>query len=140
MMQEEIKLMAADTAKKLRDSMTKGECHLWEILKRHNKKFGTTWQCQVPIVVDMPVKKAFSTKPFYVADFIETTHRIIIEVDGDQHEWSSIKEKDNIRDTTLEMCGFKTYRITSLDVWRRNVLKEFLDKIYNMEALSPWYS
>lgn len=140
MTQEELKLYAANQAKELKDNMNKSECYLWTTLKRHNKKFGTQWQCQVPILMDIPIKKAFNTKPFYVADFVEMTHRVIIEVDGPHHSRSNYSNDDHTRDTALEMCGFKTYRIQSIDVWRKAMLKPFLDKIYNTEALSPWYA
>ena len=139
MTQEELKLYAANQADELRNRMNKSACCLWDTLKRHNKKFNTKWQCQVPIIMDIPVKRTFNTKPFYVVDFIEMEHRVIIEVDGPQHNKKKDHKDDFIRDTALQTCGFKTYRIDSLNVWRKKVLKPFLDKVYNVEALSPWY-
>jgi very-short-patch-repair endonuclease len=139
MTQVELKLHAANQADELRSRMNKSECYLWDTLKRHNKKFSTKWQCQVPIIMDIPVKRIFNTKPFYVVDFIEIEHRVIIEVDGPQHNKRKDHRNDSIRDTALQTCGFKTYRIDSIDVWRKKVLKPFLDNIYNKEALSPWY-
>ena len=139
MTQEELKLYAANQADELRSRMNKSECYLWNILKSHNKKFYTKWQCQIPIVVDILVKQRFKTKPFYIADFIEMDHKVIIEVDGPHHSFTMDKYRDEIRDKALAICGFTTYRIQSLDVWRKAVLRPFLDNVYNMEALSPWY-
>jgi very-short-patch-repair endonuclease len=140
MTQEELKLYASNQANELKSKMTKGESYLWETLKRHNRKYGTKWQCQIPIVIDLPVKQKFKTKPFYVADFIELDHKVIIEVDGPHHNLTMDKYRDEIRDEALAACGFTTYRIQALDVWRKAVLKPFLDNIYNKEALSPWYA
>ena len=140
MTQEEIKLVATSVADTLRRKLNKSESFLWDKLKVHNKKFGTKWQCQVPIVMNNPVRRAFRTKPFYIVDFIEMEHRVIIEIDGPHHDRTLDNRADSIRDTALSMCGFKTYRIQSIDVWRKAVLKLFLDKIYNTEALSPWYA
>lgn len=137
MTQEELALCAITRAKELKDNMTKGEQFLWKKLLTHNKKYDTKWECQVPIVLDKEVKAQFNiNKSFLVADFMETKHKVIIEVDGPLHN----ADTDHVRDTALQRCGFTTYRITSLDVWRNAVLKPFLDKIYNTEALSPWYA
>jgi very-short-patch-repair endonuclease len=64
MTQEELKLVAIDAADDLRKKLNKSEQYLWDKLKVHNRKYGTKWQCQVPIIVDIPVKRAFKTKPF----------------------------------------------------------------------------
>ena len=140
MTQEEVKLIATDTANELRNKLNKSEKYLWDKLKIHNKKYGTKWQCQVPIVMDQPVKRQFKTKPFYIVDFIEMEHKVIIEIDGPHHAKYVDGRADSIRDAALSKCGFTTYRIFSIDVWRKTVLKPFLDKIYNTEALSPWYA
>ena len=140
MTKEELKLFAVNRSNELRNRLSKSEHFLWDKLKVHNKRFDTQWRCQVPIFMDEPVRKAFNTKVFYIADFVEMNHRIIIEVDGSHHSLDKYKDEDTTRDTALSVCGFKTYRITTFDVWRRAVLKDFLDKIYNTEALSPWYA
>ena len=136
----ELKIIAASVAEDLKSKMNKSERYLWETLKKHNKKYGTKWQCQVPVVMDLPVRRAFKTKPFYIMDFIEVEHKTIIEVDGPHHQKYVDSRADIIRDTALAKCGFTTYRIQSIDVWRKAVLKPFLDKVYNTEALSPWYA
>lgn len=140
MTEGELKIVATNIAVDLKSKMNKSELYLWETLKRHNKKYGTKWQCQVPIIIDSHVKWSFRTKPFYVVDFIEMDHKVIIEIDGPHHTKYVDGRADIIRDSALERCGFKTYRIQSIDVWRKAVLKPFLDKIYNTEALSPWYA
>ena len=139
MTEGELKIIAARVAEDLKSKMNKSEHYLWETLKKHNKKYGTKWQCQVPIVMDQPVKRQFRTKPFYIVDFIEMEHKVIIEIDGPHHAKYVDGRADSIRDAALSKCGFTTYRIFSIDVWRKAVLKPFLDKIYNTEALSPWY-
>ena len=140
MTQQELKLYAAGQADELRHNLNKSESYLWKKLKVHNKKYDTRWQCQVPIIMDITVKRAFNTKPFYIADFVEMNHKIIVEIDGPHHDFCIDRSNDYTRDTALEACGFKTYRIKSIDVWRKAVLKPFLDNIYNKEALSPWYA
>jgi very-short-patch-repair endonuclease len=89
-------------AKKLRREMTDAETKLWQELRAkrfENYKFKR----------QQPIGK-------YIADFVNFDHRVIIEVDGSQHDES---DHDAIRDAWLKSQGFRTLRF-----WNIGVLKE----------------
>jgi very-short-patch-repair endonuclease len=87
-------------AKRLRKNMTDAETRLWHEL-RANRFEDYKFKRQVPIGK-------------YIADFACLTHKLIIEVDGSQHENS---EGDMIRDQWLVSQGFRVLRL-----WNRELL------------------
>jgi very-short-patch-repair endonuclease len=89
-------------AKKLRREMTDAEKKLWQELRAkrfENYKFKR----------QQPIGK-------YIADFVCLEHRLIVEVDGSQHEGSV---HDEARDAWLRSQGFRILRL-----WNIGVLKE----------------
>jgi very-short-patch-repair endonuclease len=86
-------------AKLLRHNMTEAETKLWQALR--GKKFeGFKFRRQVAIGI-------------YIADFVCFAQRLIIEVDGSQHEGSTHDVK---RDAWLESQGFRVLRLWNNDV------------------------
>jgi very-short-patch-repair endonuclease len=82
--------------------MTDAETKLWQELRA--KRFESyKFKRQQPIGI-------------YIADFVNFEHRLIIEVDGSQHDES---EHDAIRDAWLKSQGFRILRF-----WNIGVLKE----------------
>ena len=87
-------LLAAN-AKALRKNQTDEERHLWyEFL------------CQLPIRFTR--QKVIGN---YIVDFCCSSKKIIIELDGAQHE-----RKDRIRDAVLESMGYTVLRYTDKEV------------------------
>jgi very-short-patch-repair endonuclease len=89
-------------AKKLRREMTDAETKLWQELRAHrfeNYKFKR----------QQPIGK-------YIADFVCLKHRVIIEVDGSQHDGS---QHDKVRDAWLASQDFRILRF-----WNNGVLKD----------------
>jgi very-short-patch-repair endonuclease len=87
-------------AKHLRKNMTDAETRLWHELRA--KRFEDyKFKRQVPIGK-------------YIADFACLTHKLVVEVDGSQHEDS---QRDVIRDQWLVSQGFKVLRL-----WNRELL------------------
>ena len=125
MTEGELKIIAANVAEDLKSKMNKSERYLWETLKKHNKKYGTKWQCQVPVVMDLPVRRAFKTKPFYIMDFIEVEHKTIIEVDGPHHQKYVDSRADIIRDTALAKCGLLLIEYSPLMYGEKQCLSHF---------------
>jgi very-short-patch-repair endonuclease len=90
---------AKQQAKRLRHDMTDAETKLWQALR--GKKFeGFKFRRQVAIGV-------------YIADFVCFAQRLIVEVDGSQHEDSM---HDIERDAWLESQGFRVLRLWNNDV------------------------
>ena len=87
-------------AKALRLTMTDAELKLWSHLRRRQVG-GTRFRKQVPIGP-------------YVADFACLDLKLVIEVDGGQHDVN--KPKDDIRTAWLEARGYRVLRFWNNDV------------------------
>ncbi len=100
-------------AKKLRKNSTLGEILLWEQIRK--RKLGFQFHRQVPV-------------HNYVIDFYCDELNIAIEVDGNSHNNPDQKEKDYIRDYTLNQLGITVIRIDDLDVKKNlNSVTRFLE-------------
>ena len=91
-------------AKSLRRTMTRAETLLWRHLKAHRID-GLGIRRQVPI-------------RNYVADFVCHTARIIIELDGETHDFDSRQKLDRGRDVWFASQGFAVLRFTNDDVMK----------------------
>jgi len=89
-------------ARSLRVSATEAEKRLWKSL-RELKSPGTHFRRQVP----------FGS---YVVDFCCHAARLIIEVDGGQHNTSEGQEADTVRTRWLESSGYRILRFWNNDV------------------------
>ena len=108
-----------EKAKKLRQNSTDAENILWQALRRNNID-GIHFKRQQPI-------------DRYIVDFVCFSHRLIIELDGGQHNELQNIEHDNKRTTYLKSQGFKVIRI-----WNNEVLNN-LDGVieYIKNSLAP---
>jgi very-short-patch-repair endonuclease len=86
-------------AKHLHKNMTDVEKKLWEQLRAHRFE-GFKFKRQVPIGK-------------YIVDFLCLERRLIIELDGSQHDGSA---RDEIRDAWLRSQGFKILRFWNIDI------------------------
>ena len=82
MTREELIDIAHKRAEECKANMYKSESKVWELLLTHNDLLDLDWQTQVPIIVPYDLKQEYDSKAFYIADFIEESYGIIIEVDG----------------------------------------------------------
>ena len=88
-------------ARALRQNMTEGERRIWQIL-RSNRMKGCKFRRQVPI-------------GRYIADFVCHEARLIVEIDGGQHDRSSPREAE--RSGFLQNEGYRILRF-----WNNEVL------------------
>ncbi len=104
-----------DRARALRRSMTDSERHLWAKLRR-KQLGGLRFRRQVPFGP-------------YVADFVCLSKRLIIEIDGGQHDRAKLY--DARRTTWMEEKGFKVIRFWAHDVMKRRtvVLQTILSEL-----------
>ena len=87
-------------AKSLRKTMTKEERHLWyDCLKR------------LPVTVHR--QKVLGN---YIVDFYIASARIVIELDGSQHNTVEHQAKDTLRDQYLKSLGCTVLRYSNADV------------------------
>ncbi|CAN2535040.1 putative+protein [Methylocapsa aurea] len=86
-------------ARRLRREMTNAEEILWRSL-RNSGLDGLKFRRQVPI-------------GNYVADFLSTEHRLIVELDGRPHEQDDQRRHDAIRDKWLRDNGYQILRLAN---------------------------
>lgn len=92
-------------AKSMRRVMTDAELKLWNDLRAH-RLMGMGFRRQVPIGA-------------YIADFVCSKHRIIVEVDGSQHGDNAVAIHDEARSAYLRSRGW-----TMLRFWNDDVLRD----------------
>ena len=92
----------AHRAQELRYSETRTEKFLWTLL-RAKKLNGVKFRRQEPIGV-------------YVVDFVSFEKKLIIEIDGGQHNDDKNKEYDEIRTKWLQSQDFRVIRFWNNDV------------------------
>ncbi|MCF7917435.1 endonuclease domain-containing protein [Candidatus Gracilibacteria bacterium] len=90
-------------AKVLRKKQTPAENLLWQFLKA--KSFE-----------NLKFRRQFPIDEKYIVDFVCFEKRIIIELDGGQHDEELNIQKDKERDGYLERQGFKILRVWNNDV------------------------
>jgi very-short-patch-repair endonuclease len=89
-------------ARELRKKETGSEQILWSWL-RNNQLNGAKFRRQQPIGI-------------YVVDFVCFDKRLIIEIDGGQHNEDQIIARDELRTVWLEDQGFRVIRFWNNDV------------------------
>ena len=89
-------------AKDLRQRMTRAETLLWRYIKAHRIE-GLGFRRQVPL-------------GNFVADFVCHSARVIIELDGESHDFESRRNADVKRDAWLESQGYVVLRFTNEQV------------------------
>ncbi|MBX3576763.1 MAG: endonuclease domain-containing protein [Rhizobiaceae bacterium] len=87
-------------ARRLRRNMTDGERKLWSELKQFRRWYGVHVRKQAPI------------DP-YIVDFAIHEHRLIIEVDGEDHFSQDGLARDLKRDAWLEGRGYRVLRFNT---------------------------
>ncbi|MGC9953435.1 MAG: endonuclease domain-containing protein [Rhizomicrobium sp.] len=92
-------------ARVLRKRMTDAEVILWSRLRRGAAK-GLHFRKQHPIGP-------------YIADFACTQTHLVIEVDGGTHSTDAELEHDRKREFYLTSHGWRVFRVTNEDVYKR---------------------
>ncbi len=82
--------------------MTRAETLLWRYLKAHRVD-GLGFRRQVPV-------------QSYIADFVCYAARLVIELDGESHDFEARQTHDRARDAWFEAQGSKVLRYTNRDV------------------------
>ena len=103
-------------ARKLRNNMTEQEKKLWFYLR---KRFINNYRFRR----QHPIGE-------YIIDFICKEKKLIIEIDGGQHNTLEAKEYDDTRTKFLESKGYKVVRFWNCDI--DNNIESVLDSIYKL--------
>jgi very-short-patch-repair endonuclease len=89
-------------AKRLRRAMTRAEILLWCYLKAHHLD-GLAFRRQAPM-------------GRYVVDFVCHAARLIVELDGETHDFDARQQHDAVRDAWLASRGYHVLRFTNEEV------------------------
>src|SRR5262249_1806659 len=89
-------------AKHLRRAMTRAEILLWGYLKAHRLS-GISFRRQAPMGQ-------------YVVDFVCHAAHLIVELDGETHDFDARQQHDAVRDAWLRSRGYLTLRFTNEQV------------------------
>ncbi len=110
-------------ARTLRNQATDTERHLWRFL-RDRQIGGHRFRRQVPI-------------GSYIADFACIETKLVIELDGGQHQDSS--QYDSHRDRQIEERGFRVLRFWDNQVWQETaaVLETILEALNSPHPSLP---
>lgn len=109
-----------EKAKELRKNMTSQEKKLWQILRNH-QFYGYEIRRQYPI-------------DKYIVDFICRNKKIIIEIDGGQHNEKEALEYDEKRSADLGKLGYKVIRFWNNDIdYNIESVYKTLQKEFNLD-------
>src|SRR5712692_5847944 len=89
-------------AKGHRQTMTRAETLLWRYLKAHHID-GLGFRRQVPMGT-------------YIVDFVSYAARLVVELDGETHDFEERLRRDQVRDGWLESRGYVVLRFTNEQV------------------------
>ena len=101
---DEVSKIRRDRAKRLRREMTRAETLLWRHLKA-DRLGGLGFRRQVPM-------------GNYIADFVAHSCKLIVEVDGESHDFEARIRHDERRDRWFETRGYRVLRFTNDDVMK----------------------
>jgi len=107
-------------ARRFRKEHTRAELLLWLYLRNKQVK-GIKFKRQVPI-------------GRYIVDFASIQQKLIIEIDGGQHNEDIQKQKDNQRTQFLESQGYRVIR-----VWNNEIMHniEGVVEVLHLSLPSP---
>jgi len=113
------------SARRLRAKATETEVLLWKRLRTIGTE-GTHFRRQVPIGP-------------YVADFACLAARLVIELDGSQHNTERRKAKDQVRTRWLESEGYRVIRFWNSDLAHNidGVLETVYAALYGSRDAEP---
>jgi very-short-patch-repair endonuclease len=89
-------------AKQLRRTMTRAETLLWRYLKADHLE-GLSFRRQAPM-------------GSYIVDFVCHATRLVVELDGESHDFAERLRSDQVRDAWLASRGYRVLRFTNDEV------------------------
>ena len=101
---DEVSKTQRTRAKQLRRTMTRAEILLWRHLKA-NRLAGLGFRRQSPM-------------GNYIADFVSHARKLVVEVDGESHDFEERIRHDEVRDQWFASRGYRVLRFTNDDVMK----------------------
>jgi len=110
-------------AKQLRRTMTRAETQLWRHLKA-NRMNGVGFRRQTPI-------------KNYIVDFVCFSSRLILEIDGESHNFEERQRADQRRDAFFVSEGFRILRFAKEQVMSKEGVVETIRETMEQAAHPP---
>ena len=101
---DEVGKIQRDRAKRLRREMTRAETLLWRHLKA-DRLAGLAFRRQTPM-------------GHYIADFVAHSCKLVVELDGESHDFEERVRHDARRDEWFASRGYCVLRFTNNDVMK----------------------
>jgi very-short-patch-repair endonuclease len=101
---DEVNKIQRDRAKRMRREMTRAETLLWRHLKA-DRLNGLGFRRQTPM-------------GNYIADFVAHSCKLVVEVDGESHDFVERVRHDAVRDQWFASRGYRVLRFTNDDVMK----------------------
>jgi very-short-patch-repair endonuclease len=101
---DEVGKIQRDRAKRLRREMTRAETLLWRHLKA-DRLAGLAFRRQTPM-------------GHYIADFVAHSCKLVVELDGESHDFEERVRHDARRDEWFASRGYRVLRFTNNDVMK----------------------
>ncbi|WP_035970664.1 endonuclease domain-containing protein [Bradyrhizobium sp. WSM3983] len=101
---DEVSEIQRHRAKRLRREMTRAETLLWRYLKA-DRLAGLAFRRQTPM-------------GHYIADFVAHSCKLIVELDGESHDFEERIRHDERRDQWFASRGYRVLRFTNDDVMK----------------------
>jgi very-short-patch-repair endonuclease len=122
---DEVSATQRTRAKQLRRTMTRAETLLWRHLKA-DRLAGLNFRRQTPI-------------GNYMADFVAHSCKLIVELDGESHDFEERIRHDERRDRWLISRGYRVLRFTNDDVLKNleGVVLSIAEAAEQVAPLSP---
>jgi very-short-patch-repair endonuclease len=101
---DEVSKIQRTRAKQLRRAMTRAETLLWRHLKA-DRLAGLAFRRQTPM-------------GHYIADFVVHSSKLVVELDGESHDFEERIRRDEVRDAWFASRGYRVLRFTNNDVMK----------------------
>ncbi len=116
-----INMSIKEIVRDLRNNQTSAEKIFWGYV-RNRKLNGYKFLRQYPIIFSINNKRRF-----FIADFYCAEHGLIIEIDGEIHEYQ--KDYDELREWIIKKIGYKIIRFNNQKII--NNIESVLNRIRN---------
>lgn len=122
---KELSLIAKELCSLLRKNQTGAEKLLWTQL-RNRKLAGIKFYRQYPIFYDLTGKESF-----FIADFFSPVKKLVIELDGEYHDYRLAHDK--ARTEIIELLGLKVLRFRNEIILNKpnEVINTILKEVHN---------
>lgn len=132
-------------SKSMKKAHAEGRANNWQDSKKHDNSSYPEIFFENVILNEFKDKnyiREYRFKQFSI-DFAWVSKKLAIEIDGKQHEYTEIKNRDQIKDSLLKQEGWKVLRIKWKDMFDNpqlyiSISKNFIDNIVDYDLIPEY--